>query len=389
MKQLPMTPELSALIKERVGEDVDTATLAVFEARALNTKPLHGKDGTIFEKAVVFTVTLVQMVDYILSGKHLPLIADHELFGAPKGRFFHAGLFDDEDGKPEMRVLFYLDATEEKLITKLNSGSLDEVSVSFLSSAFLCSECKWDYFQFGTRDNIDSRTCANDHTIGEDGVHAEMIGLNKFLELSLVAAGAADTPKIVGHSEAKLAPNSVYRLAAKGFETNALVVQASMGKEDNIMADATNTDLMRDLVESKTAVATLTADVSARDKTVASLTTERDTATGRVTELEAELKTAKAETKVPEDYEPTKAALAVAATYLQEQVNHLLVAGGKPKLEGEALPADPTELKAKISELTDNLTSILPVGGKAVGATGASEQAAQLSINPDAFRLRK
>jgi hypothetical protein len=37
MKQIPMTAELSKLIKDRVGDDVDTANLAVFETFALNT----------------------------------------------------------------------------------------------------------------------------------------------------------------------------------------------------------------------------------------------------------------------------------------------------------------------------------------------------------------
>src|SRR5690606_3498634 len=149
----------------------------------------------------------------------LPLMSDHELFGEPKGRMFHAGLNYGEDGEIELRALFYLDETEEKLIKKLDSASLDEVSVSFLASSMLCSECGWDYFQFGTSENFNTRTCENGHTIGEDGVHAELVGLNQFIELSLVARGAADKPKIVGKSQSKLAPQSTYRLAARGFDT--------------------------------------------------------------------------------------------------------------------------------------------------------------------------
>jgi hypothetical protein len=91
MKQLTMTAELSALIKKAVGEDVDPTNFAVFETIALNTKPLPGKRGALFEGAVVQPITLKEMVDSINSGNHLPLIADHELMGAPKGRFFHAG----------------------------------------------------------------------------------------------------------------------------------------------------------------------------------------------------------------------------------------------------------------------------------------------------------
>src|ERR1044072_2378074 len=134
MKQLPMTPQLAALIKERVGDDVDPTNFAVFEAIALNTKPLPGKRGTIWERAVVPYVTLSQMVSHINAGNHQPLMAIHDLSGTPHGRLFHAGLELTDDG-PEMRALFYLDETEQTPITKLNAGSDDEVSVQFLPSA--------------------------------------------------------------------------------------------------------------------------------------------------------------------------------------------------------------------------------------------------------------
>lgn len=388
MKQLRMTPELSALIKERVGEDIDTATLTVFEAIALNTKPLPGKGGTIFEKAVVKPVTLAQMVDYVNKpGNHLPLIADHELFGTPKGRFFHASLFSEDDSleELEMRGLFYLDETEKDLIAKLNAASLDEVSVAFLSSAFLCSECGWDYFSQGTPDNIHTRTCGNGHTIGEDGVHAEMIGLNQFIELSLVARGAADKPKIVGQSQSKLAPESTYRLAASGFQLDELVVRASMGKEE--VMDTTK--LVADLTDVSAKLAVTSADVTRLTAENGDLTTklaERDT---RVTELEGELATAKAEK--PEDYDAALAASADAVAFLGEQLNSLRVAKGEAKLEAADLPTDVAELKTQITDLTAGLTALLPVGGKSKPAAGAEgddvvEKPVTLS---DAFSVRK
>ena len=87
-----MTPELSALIQKAVGPDVSTEGFAVFEAIALNSNPLPGKDGTIFEKATIAPLTLQQMADSIASGNHLPLISDHQLMGEPKGRVFYAAL---------------------------------------------------------------------------------------------------------------------------------------------------------------------------------------------------------------------------------------------------------------------------------------------------------
>jgi hypothetical protein len=390
MKQLTMTPALSAMIKQAVGADVDTSQLAVFETIALNTNPLPGKRGTLFENAVVEPVTLKQMVEAVNSGGHLPLIADHELFGAPKGRVFHAGLDIGEDGAIEMRALFYLDPSEIDLITKLNSGSLDEVSVAFLSKEFLCSDCGWDYFgAASTPDNIYTRTCANGHKIGLNGVHGEMFGLNQFIEMSLVARGAADKPKIVGKSQAKLAPEGLQLLAATGFQMDELVVQASAASKEvhmdlsaltaqltatsvengSLKANLSVAEAARDAATSQ--VTSLTATVAERDTTIATLTTERDTLAARP---EAEVGTERDE----------------AVTFLQEQVNHLLTASGKPKLEGDALPSKVADLKAKISELTGNLTSILPVGGKAVGAGSDESGEVKLSYKPaDAFGVRK
>src|SRR3546814_10030220 len=87
-----MTAELAKLIQDRVGQDVDPTNFAVFEAIALNTKPLPGKDGTLHERAIVAPVTLRQMADHIKNGGHLPLISDHQLTGEPKGRVFDAEL---------------------------------------------------------------------------------------------------------------------------------------------------------------------------------------------------------------------------------------------------------------------------------------------------------
>ena len=382
MKQLDMTPELSAMIQRAAGKDVDPSKLVVFEAIALNTNPLPGKDGTIFERAVVWPVTLNQMNDYINAGNTIPLVADHVLFGAPMGRVFHAGVTMDES-TTELRLLFYLDQTEETTIAKLNAGSLDEVSVSFLSSAFLCSECGWDYFAEGTSENIATRTCANGHEIGEDGVHADLVGLNQFLELSLVARGAADNPKVVGKSESKLAPETTYRLAAKGFEPHALVVQASVGKKDDITMDATA--LLTQLTTATTELGTVKADLKAVTGERDTLKTDLAARDTRISELETELATAK-EAK-PEDYETSKTEAAAGVAFLQDQLNHLRVAKGEAKLEGDKLPSTVADLKSQISELTGNLTSILPVDG--VSQRGTGDENKDQKVDLSHFSVRK
>ncbi len=385
MKQLPMTPELSAMIQKAVGQDVATDKLAVFETIALNTKPLPGKDGTIFEAAVVQPVTLVQMVDHINAGNHLPLIADHELFGAPKGRFFHAGL-DYVDGQLEMRALFYLDETETETIAKINAGSLDEVSVSFLSTSFQCSECGWDYFQFADENNYDTRTCANGHTIGRNGVHANLVGLKKFVELSVVARGAADKPKIVGKSQSKLAPETPRLLMAHGYQPEAFMLRASINAKEEVTMDPTK--LMTDLTDEIRKTATLTAEKTGLETQLTAVTGERDTARARVGELETELAAAK--DAKPEGFDAAVADQTAALAYLGKQFDHLTVASGKAKVEGDARPKTVGEFTAKIDELTGNLTSIIPVGGKGEGLGGASDKDDKHSVNLSAaFGVKK
>jgi len=377
VKQLDMTPSLAAMVQAAVGTDVDTSKLAVFETIMLNTKPLPGKRGSLFENAVVEPITLKEMTDSINGGNHLPLVADHELFGAPKGRLFHAAL-DYEDSSLTLRGLFYLDETEVVTTAKLNSGSLDEVSVAFQSRAFNCSQCGWDYFgPESTVVNLMDRVCANGHAIGVGGVHGEMVGLAQFIETSLVARGAADKPKILGKSQAKLAPPPLQVLAANGFELDELVVQASLGQKDDTMSDAAISALTAQLT-------TLSADKGALTANLTTAASERDAARAEVatltaakTTLEAQVATLTAE-KAALEARPDVAVATErdeAATYLHEQLDHLMIASGKPKLEGDQRLTKVADLKAKIGELTANLTSILPVGGRSNAAADKVEPA--------------
>lgn len=355
VKQLSLTPQLIQLIKDRVGPDTATDGIAVFEAIALNTKPLPGKNGSLHEQAKVAPITLRQMADSIRGGNHLPLVSDHQLMGEPKGRIFDADLHYEGNGELELRVLFYLDSTEDRLIAKLNSASLDEVSVSFMPTAFLCSECGWDYFDpDATSENFYERTCANGHTIGENGVHADLVGLSEFIEVSLVARGAADKPKIVGKSESKLAPVLYAHLAAQGFDTNGLVVRASKGVESVNNPDLAK--LVTDLTDAKASAVTLSAE---RD----SAKTAQEAAEAEVEELKAKL--AAAEAVVPEGSQE-------ALDFVTEAYTKLATAAGK---EGDA-PTAVADLISGIRDLTTDLTAIIPVGGVS-NPSGSQEDTTQ------------
>ena len=359
MKRLQLTPDLIAKIKAAAGNDVDPAGFAVFEAISLNTLPLPGKEGSLFEGATVSTLTLKQMADY-LNANSLPLMWNHDMDLVPVGRAFEgAVMLDSQYGDNELRTLFYIDNTEAQLADKVDAGSVDEVSVQFLASEILCSECSFDYRgPEATLENLFSRTCANGHTIGEDGVHVRLVGLADFTELSLVPRGAADKPKIVGKSQSKLAPQ-LQALAAKGFEVSELFCAASKGevKVDLTALLARNEELVTENVTAKAQVTALTSERDAAQTDLAAAQTTIGERDARIAQLEAELATAnEAEGKADADE------LAAAKAFLSEIHNKIAVAAG---VENPQAPETIAELKSGIEAHQSKLSAALPIGGAA------------------------
>jgi hypothetical protein len=377
MKQIPLTPELIAMIKAAVGDDVDVEGFAVFESISLNTLPLPGKQGAIFEKARVSMLTLKQMADHINAGNHLPLMRDHNMAGEPAGRVFKAALHMTPAGDTELRTLFYLDPTETTTIAKLNAGSLDEVSVQFLASQILCSECDFDYRgEEATWSNFRDRTCTNGHAIGTDGVHVRLVGLSVFTELSLVSRGAANNPKIVGKSQSKLAA-PLQALAAKGFEVDQLYLAASKGE-----VEVDLTVVLSQLTEQTTAAATARTELSAMTVERDGLQTELAARDERIAELEA----AAAANTDAEAAEAARTELADARTFLADVYVKLAVAAGETDVTAPETIAD---LKAGIETHQSALSALLPIGGAAAntqsneakpGAKFASDRASAFVV---------
>lgn len=338
MKQLTITPEIIGWIQAVAGVDVSLEGISVFECIALNTLPLPGKQGSLFEAAVITPLTLRQMADYI-NANGLPLCEDHSTEGPPMGKLFHADVFTNTANgvvSAELRALFYLDPTEQERIVKLNAGVIDEVSVGFLGSQMVCSvsDCGFDYLDdASTIDNVWTRTCGNGHVIGSNGVHVTIDGLNSFFETSLVTRGAADNPKIVGKSASKIsAPPSTYRLAAKGSEVNPLALQATLGESD-VDLTAVLALLATKTTEHATLVATSTATDAKLTAVEASITA-------------ANLKTIAAETALE--------AKTVEFTTLQ------------------ASNVDAAKNALEVVELRAKLAVLLPVGGAAEAAAAAA-----------------
>jgi hypothetical protein len=353
MKRLQLTPELISKIKAAVGSDVEvTNDFAVFESISLNTLPLPGKEGSLFERATVSALTLKQMADSINSGNTLPLMLIHNMDEMPVGRAFEGAVTMGDEGDAELRTLFYIDPTEAKLAAKIDNASVDEVSVQFLASEILCSECSFDYRgEDATFENLLTRTCANGHTVGTDGVHVRLVGLSAFTELSLVPRGAANKPKIVGQSQSKLAA-PLQRLAARGFEVSELFCAASKGEVnvDLTALLARNEEIVTENVTLKAQVTSLTSE---RDAATAALETanttigERDT---RIAELEAS-QNPDAEAVAERD---------AAKAFLADIFKKLAVAAG---VEEPQIPETIADLQAGIEAHQSKLSAVLPIGG--------------------------
>lgn len=368
MKELTKTPFVSALLQAAVGEGVDTSQLRVFEVTATSTIALRGKGGTVFDRAKISPNTIAQLARAV-NNEPIPLMMDHDMRGTPYGKFFYAESIPTDMGETELRGYLYVDPSEETVITKLNSSSIDEVSIQFLSEKILCSECGFDYKQAMAEDNympLILLECDEGHKIGVNGVHTNIVGLEDVVELSLVSRGAAKNSKIIAPSDAKLGKEA-QRLAAAGVELDNIYCTASMGDQGEEEVDfkelsAKLSSLTDDKIELSTKLNAATSEntrlegvVTERDEAITALTAERD-------ELQTQLEAASASSGEGE--------------LNAEQTTALNTLIGKQYVALKALDGD-TDAKVEdnvatmVDFITGNetrLSALIPVDGVSQGA---------------------
>lgn len=382
-KRLEMTDEIQARIHTAAGSEIDVTKIAVFETIAANTRPLS-KRGSIFHKGVIDASLLAEMAGVPAKGG-VPLHNMHlQGMEHPVGKTFYAGITADEMGQPELRAQFYLPLTEVDLISKLDTGVIDEVSVGVRPKHILCSACGFDYASDkATMMNFFDQVCENDHTIGKDGVHVQLKGLDRWMELSLVSAGAADKPKIVGRTKALLGADDYQKLAATGKVPDATTLFATV--KDEAMSVPDFNKLVTDLTASASENATLKAANTSLTATNTDLTARLTASEARVKELEAaqtgpakqvETLTA-ANTALTAEVDETK-------VFLTEQLKAASIALGKP-LEDKDIPADVKGLVAALKATTDSVHKLIPAGGVA----NQGQTQAQTQARLDAFKTSK
>lgn len=233
-KAIEASADVLAQIERVTGSAIAASDIVVFEAAVANTRPLN-KMGSIFNQGRITEDTLRQMASALNSGEEsVPLHTLHMQGGElPIGKVFQAEVISSEDGDAELRAMFFLPASESALVERINLGIIDEVSVGVKSKALLCSKCGFDYFSAEAGfENLYSMTCESGHTVGDDGTHVMLSGLDKWMELSLVSRGAASKPKILGRTKQVLGRETYDRIAADGLPPEAVVLfTASDDKE--------------------------------------------------------------------------------------------------------------------------------------------------------------
>lgn len=380
MKQIEKTPEVLAALRQSVGKDVNLDNLAVYEAIALNNRPIR-KEHPLFKGAIADRSLLLEMAS-ALSIESRPVQIQHDKDGLPSGRAFHGKVLE-QGSELELRVLFFVDNKEDLVVSKLDSGTVDQVSVSIIPKMILNSKSGFDYLgSKATAENVWTGDDGDGNILGQDGIYGRLVGLDNWFELSLVGMGGAENARIVSRDESYFG-SSYQKLAASGLDPSVFLLTASTENED--MPDS-----LKELVDK---IASTTVDLTNKSTEVTTLTATNVTLTARIAELEAQVaaaakpsdalvaaQTAATEAATALEASETERKAAVAA--LQDVAKAVLTAAGKP---AATVPDTVAELNTLIVDTKTALAAVLKAGGTAADATDDVEKP-KVDVNLAAYR---
>ena len=348
---MPKRIEVTAAIKEAiiasVGSEIDFENIAVFETVAVTSRPIN-KPGSIFHDAVIPRATLEQAAAQLNTGTFVPLHTLHmQGYELPVGRLFKGTVGTSQDGFDELHALFYVDPTEKELASKIENGTIEEVSVGLRPEKLVCSGCDFDYGLQSSEDNLWTRTCDNGHVLGMGGYHLKLEGVKKFMETSLVSKGASDGAKILNQRKRLLASQFADLAAScNNPEHTTLFASPTLGEEID----------MKEIEELQAGLAALTAKVGEQ---ATQLAAAQETITAQTEELTA-LKASAESTKALAEKSDALIALADGAdaltakiTGVEETVAKLSVTPAAPAASSHPfrLPLDGiTNLRASAHE---------------------------------------
>jgi hypothetical protein len=369
MKQIEKTQSITTKLE---SQGLVPADVVVFEAIALNTRPLR-KQSVLYKGAVASRGVLLEMAAS-LEAETVPLQIMHEGQALPIGRVFE-GQVRDTGSESELRVLFAVHASETDHIAKIDTGVIDQVSVSILPKQILNSVSGFDYLgPDATLEQIFTGDDGKGNVLGENGVHAKLIGLDSWNELSLVNKGGAQNARIVARDSSIFSGQQIQRLAASGLDPNRLLLTTTATLE-NDSVDLTT--LVAQLTDTKVELSTATTKVTALEADVAAKTT-------RIAELEAQVAEAGDAAANLAAKDARIAELSPAVQTLKDVAKTLLVAKGDVN---PTIPDDVAALTALISEAKTGLAAVLVAGARSVPAD-AQETTAKSGLS-GAYRSRR
>ncbi|GBU16881.1 MULTISPECIES: hypothetical protein [Methylobacterium] len=341
MKQLTLNDELKARVKS-AAPDVDPEKVAIFEAAALSTAPVRKKH-PVYMGAVHTTNFLAQMLGE-LTKESRPLQIMHGSSDGdqlPIGRVFAGNISEGTgiDGATELLTLFWIDNTHSDLIAKVNSGTIDQVSVAILGKSAKSNKTGFDFM--GPKADIENIWGGVDdkgNRMGHDGAHVIVDELDSWFEMSLVGQGGAQGARIKGNR---------LQLSASGQEVPQLTLELSTG---SAAPTPIKTDPQKDLF-----------DMDAKD--FAGIIAENAT---KLANAEAAAKTEK------ERADALQTQLTAAQSELTE-------------LKGSDQAAKLTAAEAKATDLQTKLDAALALPGKLVAPlfTMLGQTSATLDADPD------
>lgn len=400
-KRVELTEELKNKIRTRCGNDIDFSSAAYYQARIVSTEPIS--QDSIYNKAQLARSTVFELEEFFNNDPQLNVTLQvmHDQRVLPAGRVVAVRAVDEPDGvNSALYGVFMVSNEHQDYINKLDNGIIDEVSISMLAKKLLCSECGYDLREASPEEQFMAfffHQCPKCEAElgGRDGAHLNLVGVEKFTEVSLVTRGAARHAKILDSSKqlALAANNKEVKLKLSQLAKDLLPLNLN-GKIINEEDTMQNEELLAKLQEISQELASFKESVEARFEEIAKkeevpAEAEKDKeGSAPAEENSSPAEEAPAEGTAPADegnkeLEEAKAALAAAQAEAQEyratlmeEVNKVLVAAGKSKLAEEATLSD---IKNSLKESKLTLAANIPVDGVAKAAKQNPEAKAGFS----------
>lgn len=375
-KRVELTESIRQSIIEKCGDGVDFNSIVLYQAKGISTAPIT-QPGSIYDKAEFSRNALIELENFSNDkDMNIGIQTLHNTREMPYGRLIQAKL-KDEEMDSVLYMLFMMSTEHQDLISKIDNGIIDEVSIQAMPKKALCSECGKDFMDDDVdfMSFIEGRCPECGAIMGLDGAHLNIPSVESFRELSLVPRGAANKPKIL---------DSVHQLAMSDNPNIILTksqVKSDLTKVNLISTISEEVDMNQEQLKAAITAATepLTEEVRKMQATLATLNEEKvnlETAKSEAESARSEAESAKAaleeenkslsdeKAKVEADLEAAKSEYEELKAAFDAEIKKVLVASG---MSESAIPEDLKEKQELLHKAHLTLANI-PVGGVSRGA---------------------